>query len=494
VFHHEHRGILLVEDEPLNARIQQELLERNGLAVRVVHTGEEAIALFQESSSTEMPLPDIILMDIDLGRGINGIETAERILSRHEVPIVFITGLADQEQVRAIRRVTRYGYVLKGTDGHVLIEVIALALELFATQRQLREQERLYHLIHDATPIGIGVVTDRVIEHINDRVCTVTGYCHDELVGKSVRTLYATKEEFDRVGREKYRQIAERGVGTVETTWCRKDGAVIDVELTSAPLDPRNQRTSHTFAVVDITARKQARRELTAALADKSRLMTELNHRVKNNLLLVASLICLKDDNLGDSADLSDLRSRVEAIQIVHEKLTVAEDALEIGLADYLPDLVHAVLRSAPTSVTPRISTEIEAITLPASTAVSLGLITNELMTNAMKYAFDPEFEAQVGIEGRVSAVAHDAARADDGRRSSGDETADGTFRTRYFRLTVSHNGTPLPERVRLDEPSTLGLGLHLVTTLVEQLNGTISHAFDSTAGLSRYTIDFPLD
>jgi CheY-like chemotaxis protein len=196
VFHHEHRRILLVEDEPLNARIQQELLERNGLAVRVVHTGEEAIALFQESSSTEMPLPDIILMDIDLGRGINGIETAERILSRHEVPIVFITGLADQEQVRAIRRVTRYGYVLKGTDGHVLIEVIALALELFATQRQLREQERLYHLIHDATPIGIGVVTDRVIEHINDRVCTVTGYCHDELVGKSVRTLYATKEEF----------------------------------------------------------------------------------------------------------------------------------------------------------------------------------------------------------------------------------------------------------------------------------------------------------
>jgi PAS domain S-box-containing protein len=487
VFQHEHHRILLVEDDSIYARTQRELLERNGLAVQVVSTGEEAVAVFRELSRGERLLPDLILMDIDLGPGIDGIETARRILAVREVPIVFVTGLADQEQVRAIRQVTRYGYVLKGTDRHVLIEVIALALELFATQRRLREQERLYHLIHDATPIGIGVVTDRVIGHVNDRVCVITGYCNDELVGRSVRILYATEEEFDRVGREKYRQIGERGVGTVETQWMRKDGAVIDVELTSAPLDPESDRTSYTFAVVDITARKRARRELTEALADKSRLMTELNHRVKNNLLLVASLISLKDDNLGDAADLSDLRSRVEAIQIVHEKLTIADDALEINLADYLPDLVHGILRSAPTSTVPRITEDIEEITLAASTAVSLGLIANELMTNAMKYAFGPDMEAQVRIAGRTLAAPGDVGR-------EGDGGADGETDLPHYRLTVIHNGATLPDRVRLDDPSTLGLGLQLLTTLVEQLRGSIDHSFDPGTGFTRYSIEFPLE
>ena len=129
-------------------------------------------------------------------------------------------------------------------------------------EQALRESDAKLKSIFKATPTGIGVVADRVITEANQRLCDMTGYSREELLNQKALLLYPTEEEFDFVGREKYKQIANKGTGTVETRWRRKDGEVIDVLLSSTPLNAADMSLGVTFAALDITERKQAEEKL----------------------------------------------------------------------------------------------------------------------------------------------------------------------------------------------------------------------------------------
>jgi PAS domain S-box-containing protein len=125
-------------------------------------------------------------------------------------------------------------------------------------EEALRQSEERMKSIFRAAPIGIGVVANRVIMDINTRICEMTGYSRKELVGSSARMLYATQDDFDYVGTEKYRQIAEKGTGSVETRWIKKDGTIIDILLSSTPMDASDQSRGVTFTALDITERKRS--------------------------------------------------------------------------------------------------------------------------------------------------------------------------------------------------------------------------------------------
>ena len=129
-------------------------------------------------------------------------------------------------------------------------------------EESLRESEATLKSIFRAAPTGIGMVVDRVIKQANDRLCEMTGYSREELLEKNARILYLTDEDFEYVGQEKYKQISERGTGTVETRWQRKDGKVIDILLSSTPIDLYDLSVGVTFAALDITERKQAEKAL----------------------------------------------------------------------------------------------------------------------------------------------------------------------------------------------------------------------------------------
>ena len=123
-------------------------------------------------------------------------------------------------------------------------------------------------------PVGIGLVQDRTIIEVNQRLCQMIGYTPEELLGKSARILYPTQEDFDFVGKEKYKQIEERNLGTVTTRWRRKDGGIIDILLSSAPLEEGKLHSGVTFTALDITELKLAtealkqERDFSAALLD----------------------------------------------------------------------------------------------------------------------------------------------------------------------------------------------------------------------------------
>jgi PAS domain S-box-containing protein len=136
---------------------------------------------------------------------------------------------------------------------------------LFADHRQmaeaLRTSEASLLSIFRAAPVGIGLVQDRVLVQVNRRVCDLLGYEPDELIGRSARALYAEDEDFDFVGQEKYRLIREYGTGSVETRWRRKDGGLVDILLSSTPVDPSDWSRGMTFTALDITARHVAEQE-----------------------------------------------------------------------------------------------------------------------------------------------------------------------------------------------------------------------------------------
>ena len=134
-------------------------------------------------------------------------------------------------------------------------------------EERLRESEAYIGGILNAAPAGIGLVRNRELNWVSQRMCEMLGYSADELVGQSARIAYETDEEFERVGRVKYSEIRERGVGAVETRFKRKDGNVLNVLLCSSAVDPNDLSKGAIFTVLDITTRKRAENELHNSLS-----------------------------------------------------------------------------------------------------------------------------------------------------------------------------------------------------------------------------------
>ena len=197
---------------------------------------------------------------------------------------------------------------------------------------------------------------------------------------------------------------------------------------------------------LDISDLKRAEKHLRAMITEKETLMKEINHRVKNNLLMVNSLIRLKDADLGPDVDLSDLLHRIDAIRTVHEKLNESESITEIRLKEYIEELLSTVFSLSGTPV--KLESTIEEITVSTQTAIPLGIVINELATNTVKHglhAENPRF---------AISIRHDHVK-------------------RLYFIEVSNNGPPFPEE--LDLANSRSLGLRLISSLVRQLEGSIT-------------------
>jgi PAS domain S-box-containing protein len=129
-------------------------------------------------------------------------------------------------------------------------------------EEEIRSYTEKIEGIFKVAPAGIGEIKERVLTEVNPRICEMTGYSREELIGKSSLILYPSKEEFDYVGKEKYDQIREKGAGYIETKWRNKNGEILNIFLASTPLDNRNIKKGVIFTALDITSRIKAQEAL----------------------------------------------------------------------------------------------------------------------------------------------------------------------------------------------------------------------------------------
>ena len=223
-------------------------------------------------------------------------------------------------------------------------------------------------------------------------------------------------------------------------------------DLIDTPLKNPDGSISKLEIFRDITERKRAEDQIKASLKEKEVLLREIHHRVKNNLQVVASMLRLqartiKDKNTIDI--LSESGNRINAMALIHTQLYESSDLSEINMKGFVDKLLRQLLQSYPVRDT-KITQVIHVVDylLPISTAVPVGLIVNELLTNALKHAFVNRKEGKIEV------------------RLSASETGE-------ISLTVSDDGVGLPEGLDINKSETLGL--RLVKILAEdQLQGNL--------------------
>lgn len=140
-------------------------------------------------------------------------------------------------------------------------QIFAIARDITkqkSAEQILQARETMLNSIYRAAPVGIGLFRDRAFCQVNERFCEMTGYSREEMIGQSARILYPSQEEFDRIGRDHYDQVRHYGIGSTETRWKKKDGAILEILLSSAPLDNRDLSLGVVVTATDITHRKTA--------------------------------------------------------------------------------------------------------------------------------------------------------------------------------------------------------------------------------------------
>jgi two-component sensor histidine kinase len=219
-------------------------------------------------------------------------------------------------------------------------------------------------------------------------------------------------------------------------------------------------------AVIEVALVKKATEDkLTASLKEKEVLLKEIHHRVKNNMQVISSMLSLQSQHITDKASLAmfqESQNRIRAMALIHEKLYTSEDLAHIDIASYIHSLTHQLITTYHTLAS-RVNMDI-AITnifLTITTAIPCGLIINELVSNALKHAFPHQQKGTITVSMTPS-------------------------NTDSLILTVSDTGIGFPEGI--DFRNTTTLGMQLVVSLVEQLEGTIT--LDRNEG-TRFRIEF---
>ena len=250
----------------------------------------------------------------------------------------------------------------------------------------------------------------RPIVHVNDAFLELTGYRREEVVGRDCRLLQGPGTSSAAVARIREALDAGRGVA-VDLLNYRKDGSAFWNALSVSPVrNARGEIIMFLGAQYDVTERKEAegallrRRDgLEAAMRDraeameevlkqKTALLHEVDHRVKNNLQLISSLVLLQSRRVQDPVARDALRSmleRVSAIATVHRRLFQSEEIDRFDVAEFIRDLVTELL-AAENFGDVEVKLDLHAAHVPAAQAAPLALVLNELIGNALKHALRP--------------------------------------------------------------------------------------------------------
>ncbi|HMN28801.1 MAG TPA: PAS domain S-box protein [Caldilineaceae bacterium] len=313
----------------------------------------------------------------------------------------------------------------------------------------LHDSVRRIQLIADNLPALIAYVDDQQIYRFANRQFE-EWYTTPNINGRHLREI-AGDGQYEAI--RDYVDTALAGMPiTFDYARTYPDGQRRFVEIAYIPHVVPPGRVLGFFALVqDVTERKVAEEQIKASLEEKVVLLKEIHHRVKNNLQVISSLLSLQSEQIGDAqvrAVLQDSQNRVRSMALIHEKLYQAKDQVRVDVAEYIQNLTSYLFRSyAARSTAIQLRVMVDHVYLGIDAAMPCGLIINELLSNALKHGFPTGQSGEVYVE-----LQHD----DEG----------------IYTLLVGDNGVSMHADLVLHKSSSLGL--QLVHTLVNQLDGSI--------------------
>ncbi len=371
------------------------------------------------------------------------------------------------------------------------LEAIAPAVTQALQRRRSEEALRLSNiynrsLIEASLDPLVTIGPDGKITDVNGATELVTGYSRNELIGTDISD-YFTEPEKARTG---YQQVFIHGeVRDYPLEIRHKDGNITPVLYNASVYKDEAGKVTGIFAAArDITERKKAE-EFMANLETVR--LKEIHHRIKNNLQVISSLLDLQAEKFNNRECLEDSevleafrksQDRVVSIALIHEELYEGEGTDTLNFSLYLQKLVEnffQTYRFGNTHISLDMDLE-EKVLFDMDTAVPLGIIVNELVSNSLKHAFPGRDKGEIRIKLCREKVGERINR----REESKTEVCKSTSYT----LTISDNGLGIPESVNIENSDTLGI--QLVTILVDQLDGELELKKDSgTEFVIRFTV-----
>jgi PAS domain S-box len=481
------RTILLVEDEIEIAIAKKEELEKCGYAVIAVDEGPKALLILGKNVGI-----DLILLDIDLGAGIEGPKVAKKIQEKCMLPILFLVNPKENGKLEKSEKLTAYGYAAKDSGERELDAAIKMALRLHEAKRIIErfelDQKKLLDSIAERRRAEESLQNERLmLRTLIDNIPTPL-YSKDLAFRKTLANMaevhaLGAETEAEVLGQDDFKffpkefaelfliddqlvmqtgkPVLEREgyipVGKGEMRW---------VLSSKFPLRDKDGRVVGLVGICsDIHDRKIAEQRVEDLLAEKELILKEVHHRIKNNMNTIMSILSLQTATLRDPAAIMALRdagNRVQSMMVLYDKLYQSVDYEKLSIAFFLPSLVDEILANYPSSGFVRVEKNIGDFILDAKRLQSLGIIVNEMLTNIMKHAFT----------GRVDGLITVAAACEDG----------------HVRITIEDNGIGIPESSDLKDST--GFGLMLIENLTKQMNGTIR--IERKTG-TRFCLEFDL-
>ena len=359
-----------------------------------------------------------------------------------------------------------------------------LELELLESRNQLKSILR-------SAPVGIGQVTDREINFVNEQFAQMLGYSVSELMGKNSRFVYPSDEEFERVGQYKYEEIKKKGTGSIETILQKKNGTLIDVFLSSTPVDLDDWSQGVTFTALDITERKKNEQELREHRDHLGKLVEERTKELQNandNYVVI-------NEELKEFAYIvsHDLKAPLRAIsQLTH---WIAEDYapafddegkkqmdLILQRVKRMDNLIDAILRYS------RISKG-----RMKEDAIDLNPLVNEVIA-----VLSTDTQVKITVDNKLPTISGDSVRLEQvfqnliGNAIKFMDKNDGVVNVgcsdepSLWKFYVSDNGPGIEEKYHQtvfqifqtltprDERESTGIGLSLVKKIINLYGGTI--------------------
>lgn len=322
--------------------------------------------------------------------------------------------------------------------------------QLIEAENKLKESEEKYRSFIETAQEGVWLLDENgITKYVNREMENILGYRKEEMVGNSFLNFV------DEESKTKAKKLMEkRKLGIKERydfRFLNKFGSNVWVMISTNPLfNKEHEYMGALKMLTDITERKEMEVELKKSLSEKEMLLKEIHHRVKNNLMVISSLLNLQSNYIKDKDDFEmfkESQARAKSMALIHELLYQSDDLKRIDFGNFITKLANDLYNTyVQDTGNVKMKLNLKKTMLDINTSIPLGLIVNELVSNCMKHAFpdDRQGEIDVGLKSKNG----------------------------KYTLMVADNGIGLPKDI--DFKNTDSLGLQLVNSLTNQIEGDL--------------------